>query len=147
VAVLDIVIATGAVPLEGTTRQYVGDAPLPPIAHHDIVSALVRAASAGERHWHTGLLATQDAFYQEASRIADLDAFGVLATEMETSAIFTVAALRGLRAGSACLVLDRVQDRSTWASEQDQFDGIADLITLGLSAAVEPGSAPPGVAG
>jgi uridine phosphorylase len=73
--------------------------------------------------------------YREAAEADELRSLGVLGVEMETSVILTVAALRGLRAGSVCLVLDRVADRSTWARPEDEAAGIHDLIELGLMAA------------
>jgi purine-nucleoside phosphorylase len=135
VDVLDIVIATAASPLEGTTRQYVAGIPFAPAADFAVVSSLVRAA-AGKRPFHVGGIVTQDAFYLEDAALNSWQALGVLATEMETSAIFTVSALRGMRAGSACLVVDRVNDPSTWVSESEQDVGIEDLMRIGLEAAL-----------
>ncbi len=99
----DLIIATAACPLDGTTRQYLGGDPYAPAATFRVVRALVEAAERlGARH-HVGLVATEDALYAVTSEWAETwAARGVLAQEMEASAVFTVAALRGLEAG--CLL-------------------------------------------
>ena len=99
----DLIVATGAYPLDGTTRQYLGDDPDTPEATDRVVRALVKAAERlGARH-HVGLVATQDALYAVTADWSKTWADrGVLAQEMEASAVFTVAALRGLEAG--CLL-------------------------------------------
>ena len=93
-------IATAACPLDGTTKQYVGGDEYAPAASYSVVTALVSAALlSGARH-HVGLVATEDALYAVAPEWTETwAARGVLAQEMEASAVFTVAALRGLEAG------------------------------------------------
>jgi purine-nucleoside phosphorylase len=96
----NLVIATAAVPLDGTSRQYIGGEPFAPTATHRVVRSLVDAAhQAGVTH-HIGPVATEDALYVVTQGWRETwAARGVLAQEMEASAIFTVAALRGLDAG------------------------------------------------
>jgi purine-nucleoside phosphorylase len=96
----DLVIATAACPLDGTTKQYVGGDEYAPAASYSVVTALVSAALlSGARH-HVGLVATEDALYAVAPEWTETwAARAVLAQEMEASAVFTVAALRGLEAG------------------------------------------------
>ena len=87
----DLVIATAAIRMEGTSREY---APIefPAVASLDVVNALVSSASEGDTPFHTGVLQSKDAFYGQAS-------------EMETAALFTVSAARGVRCGSCYLVM------------------------------------------
>jgi len=100
----EIVIATASVPLDGTTRAYLDGDPYAPAADFGVVSALVGAAEAAQVAHHVGLIATGDALYAESpDHAARWAARGVLAFEMEASALFTVAALRGVRAG--CIVV------------------------------------------
>ncbi|THF84778.1 purine-nucleoside phosphorylase [Deinococcus sp. KSM4-11] len=102
VAPADLVIATAAVPNDGTTRQLLGGAPYAPAASFEVVQAAVNAARRLEVPHHVGLVMTEDAFYASTPEHARLWASrGVLGFEMEASAIFLVAALHGLRA--ACL--------------------------------------------
>ncbi len=133
--VLDLVIATGAVPLDGTTRAYAGGAPFAPVADHEVVGALRTAAGAVARSAHVGLLASHDAFYLEhEDRVAWAER-GVLALEMEAAAVFTVALRRRLRAGVVCLVVDRVGERDSWASDEAVAEATGDLIAVAIEAA------------
>jgi purine-nucleoside phosphorylase len=100
----ELVVATGSVPLDGATRAYVGGEPYAPVAAFDVVTALAAACRAEGAACHVGLIATDDVLYAEHPLAADRwAARGVLAFEMEASVIFTVAALRSLRAG--CLLV------------------------------------------
>ena len=58
----DVVVATGAVRMEGTSREY---APIefPAVADFSIVSALCSAASALGYRYHTGVVQCKDSFY------------------------------------------------------------------------------------
>ena len=109
------VVAHAAVRGESTSGTY---APLGyPAAADPILSGQAQAAL--ERHqvrYRVGLLASSDGFYTElfaasserqaavAARLAELHRLRVLGADMETSTVLVVAALRGIRAGSLCLV-------------------------------------------
>lgn len=133
----DLVIATASVPLDGCTAAYVGGEPYAPVADFAVVSALVeRCRALGVPH-HIGLICTGDALYAEDRHHAERWlARGVLAFEMEASALFTVAALRGLRAGCIVLVTNA-------AGEHDRLSGEASaageraLLTAALEAAAD----------
>jgi uridine phosphorylase len=112
----DLIVASGAVRDEGTTRQY---APLecPAVASPDVVQALRSAAvSRGFGH-HVGIVHTTDSFYgqHEPERMpistqllnthATLRNLGVLCSEMETATVFVVGgAVLGCRVGSVLAV-------------------------------------------
>lgn len=112
----DIVIATGAIRMEGTSREY---APIefPAVANYDIVNALVEAAKAKEHPYHVGVVQCKDSFYGQHSpeskpvgyELKDKwDAWvkmGCLCSEMESAALFTVAASLKVRAGAAMMVV------------------------------------------
>lgn len=134
VSVLDVVVASAAVGADGTTRQYLGGDPFAPVADFEVTSALVAASTELARPVHTGLLVSQDAFYRQPESWEAWRSRSVLAVEMEAAAIFTVALHRGLRAGSACLVVDAVADRSSWAADEAIAEATGDLIALGLGA-------------
>lgn len=136
VAVLDLVVATAAVPLDGATRQYVKGDPFAPVATFEVTRALVDAASFVVRTTHTGLIVSEDAFYRQPDDWETWARRGVLAVEMEAATIFTVALHRRLRAGAVCLVVDRVGERASWATDADIAAATSDLIALGLDAVV-----------
>jgi len=97
----DIVIATAAVRADGTSKVY-APAGYPAVANFGVVSALVEAAGKLGVKVHVGKVVSTDAFYA-----GSYDIWGkarVLSVEMECSAIFTVAGLKGLRAGAILAV-------------------------------------------
>ena len=100
----DIVVATSAVRWEGTSRTYV---PLeyPAVASIEVVNALISAADELGVTVHSGIIISSDAFYggndEVLRRFGDVN---VLSIEMESSLIFTLASVRGMRAGSICTV-------------------------------------------
>lgn len=107
----DLVIATAAVRAEGTSKEY---APIdfPSTANFNITVALVEAAKNLNERFHTGIVHSKDSFYGQHNPASmpisyelqnKWNAFikcGVLASEMETAALFTVSAVRKIRAGS-----------------------------------------------
>ncbi len=125
----ELVITTGAVRDDGTSRSYVAPE-YPAVADHRVVSALVGAARERGARFHAGITWSLDAFYArnaiaapggamasmsfgdywtraQEERIRDLRAAGVLNCEMEAGVILTLAGLFGLRAGAVCVVSDR----------------------------------------
>jgi len=136
VAAGDLVIATASCPLDGTTRRYAHGDAYAPAASYSVVSALVSAALlSGARH-HVGLIATDDVLYADNSGWTDAwSARGVLAQEMEASAVFTVAALRGLRAGCVLVVANNVGEHDRVADGELQ-PSIDAMIGVALEAAV-----------
>jgi uridine phosphorylase len=112
----DIVIATGAVRAEGTSRGFV-PIEYPAVANMEVTIALMKAAEELGREYHLGLVMSSDLFYggnEEALRL--FGAANVLSIEMESSVIFTLARLKGLRAG-AILAVDGNIAKGTGKSE------------------------------
>ncbi len=100
----DLIIPNGAVKNEGTTRMY-EPAMVPAVPSTDVLIALIEAAASLKGllslNYHVGIVSTDDAFYAEDKQfIQKLTLLGILSLDMESSAIFTVARLRGLKAGS-----------------------------------------------
>ncbi len=129
-------VATGAYPLDGTTRQYLGDDPDTPEATDRVVRALTEAAERlGARH-HVGLVATEDALYAVTSDWAETwTARGVLAQEMEASAVLTVAALRGLEAGCLLTASNSAGEHER-LPDDELLPAIDRMIEVALEAAV-----------
>ena len=109
----DLVVSTGAVRLENTTDFYVHPG-YPAIAHRDVVWALEAACrKLGVRH-HVGMTATASGFYAPQGRAMrtlpvrypelaeELRRQRVANLEMESSVLFVLAGLAGLRAGTVC---------------------------------------------
>jgi len=107
----ELIVATGSVANDGTTRQYLRGAAYAPVADHGIVRALEGAGAAAGTPPHVGLIQTEDAFYATApDDVPELRSRGVLAIEMEASALFLIAALRGVRAGCALVASNHIGD-------------------------------------
>ena len=112
----DIVIATGAVRMEGTSREY---APIeyPAVADLEVVNALVAAAKELGFTYHTGVVQCKDAFYGQhepemmpagyelINKWEAWKKLGCLASEMETAALYIVAAKLHVRVGACFLVM------------------------------------------
>ena len=112
----DIVIATAAVRMEGTSREY---APIeyPAVANLDVTNALVEAAKEKGFIYHTGVVQSKDSFYGQHEPEAMPAGYelinkweawkrmGCLASEMESAALFIVAGKLRARMGSCLLVL------------------------------------------
>jgi len=97
----DIIIATAAVRADGTSKVYV-PAEYPAVADFSVVSALVEAAKKLGVKVHIGKVVSTDAFYAGSYDI--WGKAGALSVEMECSAIFTIAGIKGLRAGAILAV-------------------------------------------
>jgi len=106
----DVVIATGAIRMEGTTREYV-PIEFPAVADLTATNALVQAAKNLGMRWHAGIVQCKDSFYGQHSpdrmpvgyELKDKwDAWvkaGCLASEMESSTLYIVCQILGARAG------------------------------------------------
>ena len=112
----DVVIATGAIRMEGTSKEY---APIefPAVADFDIVNALVASAKDLGVTYHTGVVECKDSFYGQHSPETKPVSYellnkweawlrlGTKASEMESAALFVVANALKVRCGSNFLVV------------------------------------------
>ncbi|WP_297637663.1 uridine phosphorylase [uncultured Clostridium sp.] len=112
----DLVVATGAIRAEGTTREY---APIeyPAVANLDVVNSLVTACKDTGAVYHAGVCQSKDSFYGQHSPSTkpvsyDLEnkweawiRCGALASEMEGAALFIVGSYLRVRVGAIFLVM------------------------------------------
>ena len=110
----DLVIATGACPTDGATATYLHGEAYAPVPDFDLTRALVESAERQSIPVRTGLVASVDVFYNPdadyAQRWRDR---GVLAFEMEASALFYLAARSGVQAACALVVSDVLSEEVT----------------------------------
>ena len=136
----DLVIATAACALDGTTHQYLAGDSYAPAASFRVVRALVDAAVETDVRHHAGLIATEDALYAVTPGWAETwSARGVLAQEMEASAVFTVAALRGLEAGCILTAANSAGQHERMP-DSELLPAIDRMIDVALDAAVALGA-------
>ncbi|MDR1169153.1 MAG: uridine phosphorylase [Heliobacteriaceae bacterium] len=112
----DIVIAAGAVRMEGASREY---APIefPAVADLDVTNALVQAVKNLGYRYHTGIVQCKDSFYgQHSPERMPVDyelinkwnawkRLGCKASEMESAALFTAASALKVKAGTILLTV------------------------------------------
>lgn len=112
----DVVIANGAIRMEGTTREY---APIefPAVADIHLTNALMESAREMGAPYHVGVVQCKDSFYGQHSpermpvsyellnKWEAWKRLGCLASEMESAALFVVASHLRVRAGSCFLVV------------------------------------------
>ena len=104
----DLVIATSAAPVDGSTRAYLRGDPYAPVADFELTRALVDTARAKGVEPHVGQVATVDVFYNpDEDYVTKWRARSVLGFEMEAAALFYLAA-RATAAGedvrAACIL-------------------------------------------
>ena len=145
----DVVIATGAVRHEGASREY---APIefPAVADFEVTAALAQAAQDLGLPCKVGVVQCKDSFYGQHSpgrmpvsyaleeKWEAWKRLGVLASEMESAALFTVAAALGVRCGSCFHViwnqerekagLDQTEDHDTDSAVRVAVEALRRLI-------------------
>jgi uridine phosphorylase len=112
----DVILPTGAIRKEGVTREYM-PIEFPAVPDYAVLTALTAAASDLGARWHAGVVECKDSFYgqREPERMpvgeelirkwrAWIQA-GVLASEMESAALFVISAVLHCRAGTALHVI------------------------------------------
>ena len=140
----DIVVATGAIRFEHTSMEY---APIeyPAVADLDIAVALRQAARDMGKTVHTGVVQCKDAFYGQHSPhkmpvsyelLQKWEAWkrlGVLASEMESAALFVVADALGCRCGS-CFHVVWNQEREAAGLDQAMSEDTSAAVRVGVEA-------------
>ena len=140
----DIVVATGAVRFEHTSLEY---APLefPAVADYDVTGCLVQATKALGLPLHTGVVQCKDSFYGQHSPDASpvyyelkqkwesWKRLGVKASEMESAALFVVAAALGCRCGS-CFHVVWNQEREAAGLDQRMSEDTTASVRVAVEA-------------
>lgn len=112
----DVVIASGAVRMEGTSREF---APIeyPAVPSVDVMTAMIAASEKLGSRYHVGVVQCKDSFFgQHEPEIMPVSyelqnkwqawlRMGCLASEMESAAIFIVSQYLRVRAGALFLVM------------------------------------------
>ena len=137
----DVVVATGAIRFEHTSLEY---APIefPAVPDFSVTAALRDASVALGYRTHTGVVQCKDSFYGQHSpekspvsyellqKWESWKRLGVKASEMESAALFVVAAALGVRCGS-CF-------HAVWNQEREKL-GMAMPMTEDTTGAIRVG--------
>lgn len=112
----DLVIASGAIRMDGTSKEY-APVEFPAVAHIDVMCALRAAAQEQQSRYHVGVVQCKDSFYGQHEPEAKPVGYelrnkwqawircGCLASEMESATLFVVASYLRVRIGTVLLVL------------------------------------------
>ncbi len=138
-ALRDIVIASGACTDSSMNRIRFEGLDYAPVADFGLLRAAYDAAKSRDLPVSTrvGLLFSSDSFYHPRpeliSRMVD---YGVLAVEMEASALYTLAAQHKARALAVCTVSDHVVtgEQTSWQERQRTF---GDMVEIALEALLD----------
>ena len=134
----DVVIASGAVRMEGTSKEY---APIefPAVADIEVVNALMKAADELNVDSHVGVVQCNDSFYGQHSpermpvgyellnKWEAWKRLGCLASEMESAALFVVGSALHVKVGSVFLVV---------ANQEREKEGLSNPVVHNTDKAV-----------
>ena len=140
----DIVVATGAIRFEHTSVEY---APIefPAVADLDVTLALRQAALAAGKKTHVGVVQCKDSFYGQhrpermpvawelTQKWQAWKRLGVKASEMESAALFVVAAALNVRCGS-CFHVVWIQEREQEGRDQTMSEETSAAVRVGVEA-------------
>jgi uridine phosphorylase len=97
----DLVIASGAVRNDGASYAYINKA-YPAIPDPELLFQIIAAAKKMSANYYIGLVRSHDSFYTDKEQ--EIDKYwsekGILASEMETAALFVIGRLRGIKTAS-----------------------------------------------
>ncbi len=137
-ALRDLVIASGACTDSSMNRIRFEGLDYAPVADFGLLRAAYDASTtlAGDAAVHVGLIFSGDSFYSPRPELtARMVEYGVLAVEMEASALYTLAAKYARRALAICTVSDHiVSGEQTSAREREQTFGA--MVEIALTAAL-----------
>jgi len=136
VAVRDLVIAMSACTDSSMNRLRFEGVDYAPTADFDLLRACVDEAERAGMPYHVGSVAAWDSFYSDRPELLRrLGEYGVLAVEMETAALYTLAAKHDARALTLCTVSDSfVTGEQTSADERERtFSTMAELALATVS--------------
>ena len=139
-----MVVATGAIRYEHTSREY---APIefPAVADFQVTNALVEATKKLGFPLHTGIVQCKDSFYGQHDPAASpvyyelqqkwesWKRLGVKASEMESAALFVVAAALGCRCGS-CFHVVWNQEREAAGLDQKMSEDTSSSVKVSVEA-------------
>ena len=132
----DIVIAVGACTDSSFATQYRLGGTFAPIASYELIRTADAAAASLGLAPHFGNVFSTDIFYNENNTVTEgWRKMGVLAVEMESAALYTVAARHGKNALSILTVSDHLVTGESTTAEERQTS-FTEMMTLALETAI-----------
>jgi purine-nucleoside phosphorylase len=133
----DVIAASGSSTDSAMNRmRFDGLIDYAPVADFFLLRGAVDAAAAKGIEMHVGPIFAADAFYSARPDLYDtLAEYGVLAVEMETSALYTIAARYRAQALSLLTVSDNLKT-GEHASAQEREQTFGQMVEIALDAAI-----------
>jgi len=126
----DLIVALTAVPADSTAMHLVNNEPHCPTASWELIHGAVHSAKEQGQALHVGPIVSSDLFYNpDEGQYERWSKRGVLAVEMEASALFTVAAIRGVEAGCLLTVSDIVVEGVFTRISDEELRASVDRMT------------------
>jgi DeoD family purine-nucleoside phosphorylase len=126
----DLIVALTAVPADSTAVHLVGGEPHCPTASWELIHGAVHVAKEMGQDMRVGPIVSSDLFYNPNEGQYDRwSARGILAVEMEASALFTVAALKGVQGGCLLTVSDIIVGGEMKRISDDDLRAAVDRMT------------------
>jgi purine-nucleoside phosphorylase len=132
----DVVLASGGCTDSSVNRARYGGWDFAAVADFGLLRSAYDAAVAAGKNVHVGNVHTSDSFYNPVdTALATWDKMGVLAVEMETAALYAIAAEEGCRAMSVLTVSDHLKTHEATSSEERQST-FSDMVLIALDGLV-----------
>lgn len=140
----DIIVATGSIRMEGTSREYV-PIEFPAVSDLEVANALVSSAKKLKYTCHAGVVQSKDSFYGQhdpermpvgyelMNKWQAWIGAGCLASEMESAALFTVSSVLRARAGAVFSVVWN-QERARLGMSNPEVHDTTAAIRTGVEA-------------
>src|SRR5215475_9036051 len=126
----DMIVALSAVPADSTATHLVGGEPHCPTASWELIHEAVHVAKSTEQKIRVGPIVSSDLFYNpDEGQYERWSKRGILAVEMEASALFTLGALRGILTGCLLTVSDIVVEGEFVRISDDELRAAVDRMT------------------
>ena len=134
IGVRDVVIAMTASTDSNMNRRATNGLDFAPAADYELLEAVVAAARRSGATFHVGGVGSMDVFYDTTDAADRLEALGVLALEMEASALYTLAARYRRKALAILTVSDQIRTGEQTSSEERET-GFKAMVQIALEAA------------
>jgi purine-nucleoside phosphorylase len=139
VAVRDLIIAQAATTDSTIVKDGFGAFSFAPIADYGLLRSAADKAEARGMKYHVGNMLSSDIFYHVEPGMAGygrLPQHGVIGVEMESAALYTLAARFGVKALTICTMTDSLVTEESM-SAGDRQSSLKDMVALALDVAVE----------
>ena len=133
----DLIVAISAVAADATAQHLVGGEPHTPTSDWELVHGAVHYAKELDQPLRVGPVVSSDLFYNpDGEQYARWSSRGVLAVEMEAAVLFTLGALRKVKAGCVLTVSDVViEGEFVRISDEEMKNAVDQMTQLALRTA------------